>query len=254
MVDTIPAELNEEFPARQPARETLAEDLHIRHVVAVLSHEFRTPLAAIRSAVELAAMPGASDAEWAIDIVDRQSAYLVRLVDALLETSRLTLGKERLNRCRCDASAIIQCAIEAAQPLIFARCHELTTEYHGDLKIHADPARLQQIVVNLLTNAAKYTPAGGHIWLHACRSGAELIIFVRDTGIGIPRDRLGSIFDLFSQEERSLHRSQGGLGVGLTIVRCLAELHGGSVTAESEGTGKGSKFTVTLPARVERLD
>lgn len=254
MVNIIEAELNEEIEDRQPSPRPVADELHIRHVMAILSHEFRSPLAAIRSAIDVATLAEGGDAEWAIGVVDRQSAYLVRLVDSLLEASRLTLGKARLDKCQCDARAVIDSGIEAVRPLICARRHELTIDCHGDLSLRADPARLQQIVVNLLTNAAKYTPYGGHIWLHARRSGPELILFVRDTGIGIPPETLKSMFELFSQDPRSLHHSEGGLGVGLAIVRCLAEMHGGSVSAESDGIGKGSKFTITLPAGVELLD
>ena len=217
--------------------------------LAMLAHELRNPLAAIRNALEVARLSDAreGDAEWARSVVDRQSEQLARLVDDLLDVSRLTLDKVRLERKNVDAGAILDRAVEAIRPLISERRHELTTAYDGDLTVNADPVRLEQIVANLLTNAAKYTPPGGHIWLNARRLENQVAISVRDNGIGIPPEKLPAMFELFTQGERSLDRSEGGLGLGLTIVRNLAEMHGGAATARSEGMGKGCEFTVVLP-------
>jgi len=218
--------------------------------LAMLAHELRNPVAAIRSALEVAKLSESTEAdtEWAKGVVDRQSAHLGRLVDDLLDVSRLNLGKVRLDRKTVDAAAILDHAVEAIRPLISERKHELSTDYDGDLTVHADPARLEQIVSNLLTNAVKYTPAGGRIRLNARRTDTDVVISVSDTGIGIPPEKLPAMFELFTQGERSLDRREGGVGLGLTIVRNLTEMHGGTVTARSEGTGKGCEFTIRLPA------
>lgn len=237
---------------RQKQSENLLKEADRRKIefLAMLAHELRNPVAAIRHALEVAKLSESSegDTEWAKGVVDRQSAQLGRLVDDLLDVSRLSLGKVRLDRRNIDVAAILDRAVEATRPLISERKHELSTAYDGDLAVHADPARLEQIVTNLLTNAAKYTPAGGSIRLTARRTDTNVIISVKDTGLGISPEKLPAMFELFTQGQRSLDRSEGGLGLGLTIVRNLAEMHGGAVTARSEGVGKGCEFTVTLPA------
>ena len=173
---------------------------------------------------------------------------LVRLIDDLLDVSRITSGKIRLKKEFVDTANILDQAIESVRPLIEERKHELIVSFERDaLPIRADPTRIEQIVVNLLTNAAKYTESGGRIWLTAEQQGKHVVIKVRDNGIGIPPEKLPDMFKLFSQGERSIARSEGGLGIGLTIVRKLAEMHDGSVTASSDGTGKGSEFVVFLP-------
>jgi CheY-like chemotaxis protein len=221
-----------------------------RQFLAMLAHELRNPIAAIRGALEVARLSELSegDKEWAKGVVDRESAQITRLVDDLLDVSRLTLAKVRLELRNIDAATILDHAVEAIRPQIFARGHTLTTAYRANLAIHADPARIEQIVINLLTNAAKYTPTGGRIRLEACRTDSHVIISVRDTGIGIPPEKLPKMFEPFAQGKQSLCRSEGGLGLGLTIVRTLTELHGGTVVARSDGVGKGCEFTVTLPA------
>jgi CheY-like chemotaxis protein len=175
---------------------------------------------------------------------------LTHLIDDLLDVSRITTGKIRLRREVIDAAHVLERACETARPLIKERQHELDCDYDEGLWIEADPTRVEQIVLNLLTNAAKYTPAGGKIELTAKREAGELRVVVRDNGMGIAPERLPEMFQLFAQGERSIARSEGGLGIGLTIVQKLAEMHGGRIDAHSDGPNLGSTFTVYLPATV----
>lgn len=218
--------------------------------LAMLAHELRNPLAAIRNAVTLS--EGVNDAHeigWSMEVIQRQLQQLTRLIDDLFDVSRITRGKIQLRKEHLDAAPVLRRAVEAVQPLLEERQHELSVSFRpGTLYLEADPTRLEQIVVNLLTNAAKYTEAGGQISLHAKNDGNEIVISVRDNGMGIPPEKLPQMFELFVQGDRSLARSEGGLGIGLTLVRSLAEMHGGSVQAYSEGLGKGSEFVVRLPA------
>ena len=218
--------------------------------LAMLSHELRNPLAAVSNAVTVLKMSNDADnISFAKDVIERQTKQLAYLVDDLLDVSRITTGKIRLKRELCDAGTILKQAIESVEPLINGRKHVLTVDFEeGTLPLRADPSRVEQIVVNLLTNAAKYTESGGRIRLSAGRSGHQIVISVEDNGMGIPPEELPEMFKLFAQGERSIARSEGGLGIGLTIVQKLAEMHGGSVTAKSDGPGKGSTFTVRLPA------
>jgi signal transduction histidine kinase len=174
---------------------------------------------------------------------------MVRLVDDLLDISRMAKGKLRLNKERLELRLLVNRAAEAARPLIDARKHEFSLSLPTEpLWLEADPSRVEQIVVNLLNNAAKYTDPGSFIWLTVSREGAEALVRVRDNGVGIAPEMLSRIFDLFAQEEVSLSRSHGGLGIGLALVRTLVEMHDGRVTAQSAGPGRGSEFTVRLPA------
>lgn len=219
--------------------------------LAMLAHELRNPLAPIRNAVQVLRQLGPleSKLEWALDIIDRQVTHLSRIIDDLLDVSRITRGKITLHKEPVALAAIIERAVETARPLIEARHHKLVVELAPQpVWLQADPVRLAQAISNLLHNAAKYTDDGGTIWLDASAGAGEVVISVRDTGIGIAPDLLPSIFDLFAQAERSLDRSQGGLGIGLTLVRKLIELHGGQVRASSPGIGQGSDFTIRLPA------
>jgi PAS domain S-box-containing protein len=221
--------------------------------LAMLSHELRNPLAPIRNAVYMMHLKDVADPElkWAIDVIDRQAAQLTRLVDDLLEVSRVTSGNITLHKELLDLSAPITRAIEGSRPLIDARRHRLEVILPDEpLMVEGDLTRLTQIMVNLLNNAAKYTPEGGDIQLRVVRQETLIRIHVRDTGSGIAQDSLQHIFDLFVQGERTLDRSEGGLGIGLTLVRRLVEMHGGSVTALSGGPGKGSEFIVALPRRI----
>jgi CheY-like chemotaxis protein/two-component sensor histidine kinase len=172
----------------------------------------------------------------------------VRLIDDLLDISRITRGKLPLRKEQLELAAVVQSAVETASPLIEARAHEFTLTLPPDpICLDADPIRLAQVFSNVLTNSAKYTEKGGHIWLTAERLGSEVVVSVRDTGIGIAAEHLAHIFEMFAQVAPALERSQGGLGIGLALVRGLVELHGGRVEARSAGPGKGSAFIVHLP-------
>ena len=228
------------------------QDAHRRkdEFLALLGHELRNPLAPLRNALQVLALRG-GDAEtrsWARSIMERQLHHLTRMVDDLLDVSRISLGKIDLRSGPIDLAAVAAAAVEATRPLIDARGHRLSVELpRGPLRVRGDATRLTQVLVNLLTNAAKYTPEGGQIRLAAGREGDGAVVRVRDNGVGIPPEMLPKVFDLFIQVEQSLERSQGGLGIGLTLVQRLVELHGGSVAASSEGVGKGSEFAVRLP-------
>jgi signal transduction histidine kinase len=219
--------------------------------LSMLAHELRNPLAPIRNAAEVLRLSGVDHprVRWARDIIDRQVAHLVRLVDDLLDVSRITKGKIRLQTEDVDLAAVVAQAVEASRPLIDARGHRLEVSLPpGPLVVSGDPARLTQVLTNLLNNAAKYTDAGGRIWLSLAREDGRAAVRVRDNGIGIPPDMLSTVFDLFTQLDGSLERSQGGLGIGLTLVRRLVEMHGGRVEVRSDGPGCGSEFAVWLPA------
>jgi signal transduction histidine kinase/ActR/RegA family two-component response regulator len=218
--------------------------------LAMLAHELRNPLAPIRNAVDVLQLTVSGDAglERVRDIMRRQVDHMVRLVDDLLEISRITRGKIELRRQRVDLSGVIASAIETSRPLIEGAGHTLHVSLPGEaVWLDADSMRLAQVFSNLLNNAAKYTDVSGEIWLEARCEGPVVVIVVRDAGIGIPVDMLPHVFEMFAQEERSRRRAQGGLGIGLTLVKSLTEMHGGSVHAWSEGPGKGSEFEVRLP-------
>jgi CheY-like chemotaxis protein/two-component sensor histidine kinase len=186
-------------------------------------------------------------------MMERQLGHMVRLIDDLLDVSRITRNKMELRRSRVLLADAVSSAVETARPTIEEAGHELTVSLApGRVHLDADLTRLAQVFANLLTNSAKYTPRGGHIWLSAERRGQEVIVSVQDNGIGIPAESLRSIFDMFSQVDRSIERSTGGLGIGLALVKGLVEMHGGTVTAESPGPGKGSTFRVRLPVLDER--
>jgi PAS domain S-box-containing protein len=218
--------------------------------LAMLSHELRNPLAAIKNALALYRKTASDDdREWAIDVVSRQAQQLGKLIDDLLDVSRIAKNKISLKKETLDASAIIRQAIEATRPLVESRRHVLScTLPPAVLLVDADAVRLEQIVVNLLTNAARYTEPGGRISVTAQRVNGEVEIRVRDTGIGISQELMPRLFDLFAQGDRSAGGAEAGLGVGLALIKSLAELHGGSVAATSAGAGKGSEFVVRLPA------
>jgi PAS domain S-box-containing protein len=226
-------------------------DLHRRkdEFLAMLSHELRNPLAPISNAVQLLRLQNNEDQlqQQARTIIERQVGQLKHLIDDLLEVSRITTGRIQLHQERVVVSGIVERALETARPLIKQHRHELTvTVPPQPIWLYADAARLEQVVVNLLTNAAKYTNEGGHIWLTVKQEGDEAVIRVRDTGVGIDPELLPRIFDLFTQAERSLARSEGGLGIGLALVQRLVELHRGQVDAHSS-LGRGSEFVVRLP-------
>jgi PAS domain S-box-containing protein len=220
--------------------------------LATLAHELRNPLAPILSALELLRLEDLGQHASAREIIERQVRHLVRLIDDLLDVSRITRDKLELRRQRLDAAHALQAALEASQPLIAAAGQSLELALpRAPVYVHADPTRLAQVIGNLLNNAARYSRPGGHIRLALAQRGDEAVISVRDTGLGIAPDFLPRIWDMFVQGDRSLEREQGGLGIGLTLVKRLVEMHGGRVEAKSEGECRGSEFLVRLPALAE---
>jgi PAS domain S-box-containing protein len=218
--------------------------------LATLAHELRNPLAPMRNAVELLKYSDedATLKEQALSVIGRQFDQMVRLIDDLLDISRISQGKVRVCKERVELAAVVRSALETVRPLIDARSHELTVTLPPQaIYLDADPTRLAQVISNLLNNAAKYNENGGHIWLTAERQANEAVVSVRDTGIGIAPEHLPHIFEMFSQLAPALERSHGGLGIGLSLVRGLVELHGGTVEARSDGIGRGSEFIVRLP-------
>ena len=232
--------------------EALAElDQRKDEFLAMLSHELRNPLSAIFNALHILRLQGTENPtqQKARIIMQRQVGQLAHLIDDLLEVSRVITGRIQLHQERLEMRGIVERAIESARPLIDRCKHELSVSLPAEpIWLQGDPTRLEQVVVNLLNNAAKYTYEGGQIWLTAQQEGGEVVLFVRDTGVGIAPELLPRIFDLFTQADRTLDRSQGGLGIGLSLVQRLVELHGGTVEAHSVGLGQGSEFIVRLPA------
>ena len=224
-------------------------DLRKDEFLAMLSHELRNPLAPILNAVQLLQLQAGENTvqQKARAIIERQVGQLTHLVDDLMEVSRITTGRVQLRQDLVAVSGIVERAVETARPLIDQRQHELTVSLPPQpIWLNADAARLEQVVVNLLANAAKYTNEGGHIWLTVCQEDDMCGLRVRDTGVGIAPELLPHIFDLFTQAERSLDRSQGGLGIGLALVQRLVEMHQGRVEVVS-ALGQGSEFVVRLP-------
>ncbi|HEV8629031.1 MAG TPA: PAS domain S-box protein [Thermoanaerobaculia bacterium] len=227
-----------------------ASDRHKNEFLAMLGHELRNPLAPIRNALEILKLHGVGETtrDQARGTIERQVQHLVRLVDDLLDVSRIMQGKIDLRRERVELEAVIGRALEIAQPAVDANRHELLVSLPAaHVELEGDLIRLAQVVGNLLVNAAKYTTRAGQIELRAEAGNGELTLQVRDNGIGIAPELLPRVFDFFVQGSRSLERAQGGLGIGLTLVKRLVEMHGGTVAAASDGPGRGSTFTVTLP-------
>lgn len=221
--------------------------------LATLAHELRSPLAPIRSAVDFLRLRGSQDADQqsAHDIIDRQVQHMTRLVDDLLDVSRVTSGRTELTKTRATIGFVLGHAIEVSRPLIEAKKLHLTLELTPEpLYVDADLTRLTQVFVNLLNNAAKYTSAGGIILVRVSEEHDAVIVRVRDNGIGIPAHMLSAVFEVFRQVSSSTMRGGGGLGIGLTLARRLAELHGGTIDATSDGENRGSEFIVRLPLAV----
>jgi two-component system CheB/CheR fusion protein len=220
--------------------------------LAMLAHELRNPLAPLCNALHLVRLADAntqSGLKQACDLMERQLEHLIRLVDDLLDVSRITSGKITLQTEAADLGTIVARAVEGSRPFIDERTHMLEVTLPSEpITVEADAVRLAQVVWNLLNNAAKYTPKGGRIWVRGELEGTEAVVRVRDTGMGIAHEMLPKVFDLFTQMDRTLDRAQGGLGIGLTLVRRLTEMHGGTVIAHSEGPGHGAEFVVRLPA------
>jgi CheY-like chemotaxis protein/two-component sensor histidine kinase len=261
--DPTPAE--PDTSATRPATEMAELKHRFDEFIAVLAHELRNPLAPICTAVDLLRIKGSPDPDVAAahDVIERQVQQMTRLMDDLLDVSRITRGKIALHKERSHLAPIVANAVDSSRPLIDQKNQRLTVVLPPEpLPIEADPVRLTQVFLNLLNNAAKFTPARGSIRLEAARQGSDVVISIRDTGIGIPGPMLPHVFELFTQVERSPGRSGSGLGVGLALVKRLVELHGGRVDVRSDGTGRGSEFAVRLPllaappapARVEHND
>ena len=216
--------------------------------LAMLGHELRNPLSPILTALQLMKLRGSDASERERTVIERQVTHLTRLVDDLLDVSRIARGKVELKEEIVEIAEIVAKAIEIASPLLEQRTHTLDVHVQRTgLTVKGDSTRLSQVISNLLTNAAKYTAPGGHITIRTEGDDGEVVVRVRDTGMGITPEVLPRVFDLFVQERQAIDRSQGGLGLGLTIVRNLVERHGGTVSASSEGPGKGSEFVVRLP-------
>jgi PAS domain S-box-containing protein len=215
--------------------------------LAMLGHELRNPLSPILTALQLMKLRGGGGLEREREVIERQVGHLTRLVEDLLDVSRITRGKVAIKEEHVGVADVVAKGIEIASPLLDQRTHVLEVEVPRNLRVRGDAVRLSQVMSNLITNAAKYTPPGGRITVRATDERGDVVIRVRDTGIGIATDVLPKVFDLFVQERQDIDRSQGGLGLGLTIVRNLVERHGGTVSAHSDGPGTGSEFVVRLP-------
>ena len=241
--------------ARQLAEDQLLESLRDadrrkNKFLATLAHELRNPLAPVRNAVALLKSRSHRDpvVDRVSDVIERQVALMARLMDDLLDIGRITNDRMELRKSRADLVTIVRDAIEMCQPLIHHSRHEISVMAPpSPIVVEADPARLGQVFGNLLNNACRYMPQKGHIWITVERAGMEAVVTVTDTGLGIPPEQLSNIFEMFSQVDRT-NRTSGGLGIGLHLVKRLVEMHGGQVSAHSDGSGLGSRFTVRLPA------
>ena len=262
----IAVEISEQVRARQVLeraqneRQKLLEDLEAAsrakdEFLAMLGHELRNPLSPIATALQLMRLRGDTKTAREQQVIERQVNHLTRLVDDLLDVSRITRGKVELRKEKVEVTDVIAKAVEMASDLIEQRRHDLSVEVSNErLRVDGDPVRLAQVVANLLTNAARYTEPSGKIVVSARREGGDVVIRVKDNGIGISLELLPRVFDLFIQGHRSADRAQGGLGLGLALVKNLIELHGGTVAAMSGGPGKGSEFMIRLPAVAEATE
>ena len=222
--------------------------------LAILAHELRNPLAPIRNAVQILNREDAlaPESQWALSAIERQVRQMARLIDDLVDVARITSNRLELRKEHGDLAAVLRAAIETSGTLLKAGGQKFTVVLpDAPIKLDADPVRLAQAVSNLLNNAAKYTERGGHIWLIAERDGEDAVVTVRDTGVGIPAAVLPHVFEMFTQGEQTRAPTLGGLGIGLTLVKRLVELHGGAVNADSAGQNMGSTFVIRLPAVVD---
>jgi PAS domain S-box-containing protein len=244
------AKITRDLTQRQRMQALQDASRQMSEFLAMLAHELRNPLAPMRNAMQVMGLRKLDDPqlEWCRDVVDRQVSHLGRLVDDLLDVNRITTGKILLKRESIELAAVLERAVESSAPLLQERKHTLDIRLPDEpLRVQADSTRLSQVFLNLLNNAAKYTPEGGVVRVNAHAEGEEAVVSVSDNGVGIPHELLPKVFDLFVQGSRSLDRADGGLGIGLTLVREILRLHGGSITASSRGAGAGSKFEVRLP-------
>ncbi len=256
LLNNITARKRSEETLRRLAVELSEADRRKSEFLATLAHELRNPLAPLRNGLEVMRMSvNNPDAlEKTRSMMERQVNVMVHLIDDLLDIARISTGKIELKKERVGVNTVVSRAVETSQPLLEASNHQLSVELPDeDLQIEADPIRIAQVLSNLLNNAAKYTESGGRIKVAVHRDGDEVVISVTDTGMGIPAAWLSSVFDMFRQVGRHIDRAQGGLGIGLTVVRGLVALHGGSVSASSEGPGKGSTFVVRLPLAAQEI-
>jgi CheY-like chemotaxis protein/two-component sensor histidine kinase len=222
--------------------------------LAILAHELRNPLAPIRNAVQILNREGtlAPESQWALSAIERQVRQMARLIDDLVDVARISSNRFELRKERVDLAVVLRLAVETSGSLLRTGGQAFTVVLpERPLDLDADPIRLAQAVSNLLNNAAKYTGRDGRIWLIAERAGSDAVVTVRDTGVGISRAMLPHVFEMFSQGEQTRSRMLGGLGIGLTLVKRLVEMHGGTVAAESAGQDMGSTFVIRLPALVE---
>ena len=232
------------------------EDRAKNEFLATLAHELRNPLAPIRNVVQMLqrSEKGYTDLQWPLDVLDRQVKQMTRLIDDLLNVARITGNKLELRKEAVDLAEVLKVALETSRPLIDSYGHELTVALPEErIVLEADATRLAQIVANLLNNAAKYTERGGQIRLSAECQGSDVVIVVKDNGIGIPSELLPHIFEMFMQASTAHSQSRGGLGIGLTLVKRLVDMHGGSIAARSAGPGQGSEFVVRLPLGVKSM-
>jgi CheY-like chemotaxis protein/two-component sensor histidine kinase len=222
--------------------------------LAILAHELRNPLAPIRNAVQILNREGtlAPESQWALSAIERQVRQMARLIDDLVDVARISSNRFELRKERVDLAVVLRLAVETSGSLLRTGGQAFTVVLpERPLDLDADPIRLAQAVSNLLNNAAKYTGRDGRIWLIAERAGSDAVVTVRDTGVGISRAMLPHVFEMFSQGEQTRSRMLGGLGIGLTLVKRLVEMHGGTVAAESAGQDMGSTFVIRLPALIE---
>ncbi len=251
-------ELNAARLALQESRDALEKvnveleraDIKKDEFLATLAHELRNPLAPMGNVLAILKLKSSTDPQllWAQEVFERQMQQMSHLVDDLMEISRITQGRIELRKAPTSIALVMRSAIEASDALVRASEHKLSTSFPvPDLVVDGDSTRLTQILTNLLNNAAKYTPDGGRIWFDAARENGEVVITVRDSGIGIASENLLNVFTMFAQLEPGLKRAQGGLGIGLALVKGLVALHGGTIGVESAGVGQGSEFTVRLP-------
>jgi signal transduction histidine kinase len=243
----LQTEVAERIRAEEALRET---DRRKDEFLLTLAHELRNPLVPIRNALEIMRLSGNQPTvvESSRAMIERQIKQMVRLIDDLLDMARISRGTIQLKRERVEVSRVVASAVESCRPLIDSAGHLLTVSLPDEpIVVDADPTRLTQILLNLLNNAAKYTEPGGSIWLTAARDGSDVVFRIKDRGIGIPADLLPKIFEMLTQVGRSHDGTQSGLGIGLSLVKTLVHLHGGSVEAHSAGPGQGSEFIVRLP-------
>jgi PAS domain S-box-containing protein len=242
------AKVTRDLTERKRAERLESDARQLHEFVAMLAHELRNPLAPIHNALTLAQrVEDPERLRWALDVIGRQATHLSRIVDDLLDVSRITRGQVRLDHRRVSMCSVIRDAVDAVRGTCEQMQHTLTVAADRDVLVRGDEVRLTQVLTNLLNNACKYTPQGGRIDLALSTNDGKASVSVRDTGVGIDPLLLPRIFDVFTQDDRTLDRSRGGLGLGLTIARKLAEMHGGTLTAHSSGPGCGSEFVLTVP-------